>query len=172
MEIKLLSPIATARAVFHENPDLFCLPVDVEALCKRIGIKIQYVDFCEIERKVKLEISGAIQRQGNACRILINEDYSEERARFVIAHELGHYYLHNKDETRRIVASFPKDKSPKENAANKFAAELLMPEKLVRQEYEKTVIPVSNSLAKKIRGIKTGDADTLGQSATYLYLII
>lgn len=71
------------------------------------------------------------------------------RARFTIAHELGHYFLHIKDDARQIVTSFRRGQSPRETAANKFAAELLMPKNLIKEEYAKMVIPVSDTLAKK-----------------------
>ncbi len=151
MRSGFLSPIATARAVLRKNPNLWHLPIDVESICEKDRIKIKHVDFTEIEEKVNLKISGAIQKKGNAYIILVNEDDSDERARFTIAHELGHCYLHMEGDPRKIVASFRLDKSPREAAANKFAVELLMPKKLLEKEYEEMVIPVTESLAKKFK---------------------
>ena len=79
----------------------------------------------------------------------MNEDESDVRARFTIAHELGHYFLHVKNDSRQIVTSFRRDRSHRETAANKFASDLLMPKKLIKEEYSKMVIPVSDTLAKK-----------------------
>ncbi len=48
-----------------------------------------------------------------------------------------------------IIASFRGDQSLREVQADKFAMELLMPAKRVREEYGKLVIPVAASLARK-----------------------
>lgn len=148
MESGCMSPVAAARDVIRKY-ELHSLPINVEELCDLLGIRLQYVDFSGIERKVGKEISGAIQKRGEKYTILVNEDDPDVRARFTIAHELGHYYLHMKDDSRQFVTSFRRDKSPRERAADKFAAELLMPKKLVEREYRKMVIPVSDTLAKK-----------------------
>lgn len=131
--IQFLSPVATARGVLESNLDLFRLPIDVEALCERQN----------------LEISGAVQKSGDKYTIFVNEESSDEHARFAVAHELGHYFLHMRDDTRGIVASFRRDNLPREIAANKFAAELLTPKNLLQEEYEKMVIPVAQTLARK-----------------------
>ena len=78
----------------------------MEKLCDSLGIEIQYVDFSEIEGRIGKEISGALQKHGKTYTILVNEDESDVRARFTIAHELGHYFLHVKDDPRQIVTSF------------------------------------------------------------------
>lgn len=148
MGSELLSAVMEARKVL-EKYKLDSIPIDVERLCCSLGIKVHYVDFSAIEGKVGKEISGAIQKNGKTYMILVNEDESDVRSRFTIAHELGHYFLHVKNDSRQIVTSFRRDRSPRETAANKFAAELLMPKKLVKEEYSKMVIPVSDTLAKK-----------------------
>lgn len=144
------SAIAEAREILQKYK-LKSFPIDVEGLCKSLGIEIQYVDFSAIEGKVGKEISGAIQKRDGTYTILVNEDESDVRARFTIAHELGHYFLHVKDDPRQIVTSFRRDRSSRETEANKFAAELLMPRELIEKEYLKMVIPVSDTLAKKFQ---------------------
>lgn len=148
MGSELFSAVTEARKVLKKY-ELDSLPIDVEGLCDTLGIMVHYVDFSSIEGKVRKEISGAIQKNGESYTILVNEDDSDVRARFTIAHELGHYFLHVKDDPRQIVTSFRRDRSPRETAANKFAAELLMPKDLVKKEYSKMVIPISDTLAKK-----------------------
>lgn len=148
MGSEFVSATAKAQSVLREHK-LNRLTIDVEGLCKSLGIRVQYVDFSSIEYKVHKEISGAIKKRGDKYTILVNEDDSGVRARFTIAHELGHYFLHVKDDPRQIVTSFRRDRSLKETAANKFAAELLMPKDLLKEEYSKMVIPVSDTLAKK-----------------------
>ncbi|MEC7771847.1 MAG: ImmA/IrrE family metallo-endopeptidase [Bacteroidota bacterium] len=79
-----------------------------------------------------------------------------ERIRFVVAHELGHYFLHDKLEIHtdnsRTLNWFKIEKQAKrgvqEFEANDFASEFLMPEILFRQfVYNKTFTP---SLIKEI----------------------
>lgn len=148
MGSEFTSGAAKAREVLAKY-NLNSLPIDVENFCGHLGISIIYVDFSSIEHKIGKEISGVIQKRGNEYTILVNEDDPDVRARFTIAHELGHYFLHVKDDHRQIVTSFRRDRSARETAANKFAAEFLMPKQLVEKEYAKLVIPVSDTLAKK-----------------------
>jgi Zn-dependent peptidase ImmA (M78 family) len=148
MANKSLSPISKAREVLKET-QIVSLPIDVNRLCKFYNIRVLYVDFSSMENKTKKEISGAIQRHDGKFTILVNDNDSEVRARFTIAHELGHYHLHMKDVPGKIITSFRRDQSPRETEANQFAAELLMPRKLIEREYYKMVIPVSDTLAKK-----------------------
>lgn len=154
MGSEFLSGVAGARKVLDKY-GLNDLPIDVEGLCESLGILVNYVDFSSIERKVGKKISGAIQKDGGNYTILVNEDESDVRIRFTIAHELGHYFLHVKDDPRKILVSFRRDQSARETAANKFAAELLMPKELIKTEYSKMVIPVSDTLAKKFNVSKS-----------------
>lgn len=154
MGSEFMSPVAKAREIL-EKYGLNSLPIDVEKFCTSQGITVIFVDFSSIEAKVGKEISGALQKRGKEYTILVNEDDLDVRARFTIAHELGHYYLHVKDDDREIVTSFRRDRSPKETAADKFAAEFLMPKKLVEKEYSKMVIPVSDTLAKRFKVSKS-----------------
>lgn len=81
--------------------------------------------------------------------ILVNNNHSKTRQYFTIAHELGHYFLHkSKLTTEKIIEDKnieekafslyrKKDNSSKiETEANSFAAELIMPEKLVKEIWE------------------------------------
>lgn len=149
-----ISPVIEARNVLKKYK-LNSLPIDVEGLCEELGIDVQDEDFSSIEGRVDKEISGAIWKRGNKYTILVNENEPWDRARFTIAHELGHYFLHVKNDPREIIASFRRDTSPRETEANKFAAELLMPRRMVEEEYNSMVIPVSDTLAKKFRVSKS-----------------
>ncbi|MCU0349360.1 MAG: ImmA/IrrE family metallo-endopeptidase [Flavobacterium sp.] len=89
---------------------------------------------------------GKIIRGNTKTLIKVNSDIKfEERKRFTIAHEIGHYLLHNKleldvhNETSNSLNWFNSaeqqaKKGIQEWEANDFAAELLMPEALVRKE--------------------------------------
>ncbi len=149
MSIEFKSPTMVARNLIIDNK---CLapPIDVVGLCEKENISIRYIDFSEVEALAGKKISGAIQKAPDGkCIILVNEKDIETRARFTIAHELGHYYLHMDDSADgKVITSFRMDQSPIETQANQFAAELLMPESLIKEEYAKMIIPVSDSLAK------------------------
>jgi Zn-dependent peptidase ImmA (M78 family) len=76
--------------------------------------------------------------------ILINKDHAPHRQRFSIAHELGHLQLHHLSKNIHVdKKSYYRDSKSAEGlddievAANKFAAELLMPEDIVRSELGK-----------------------------------
>lgn len=143
-----ISPVAVARDVLKKY-DIKKAPVNVEKICDDLEITIQYADFSDIEQQTKKPIAGVIQkRPGSKCIIIVNDNDWNTRARFTIAHELGHYFLHLANEDNKLITSFRRDQSPRETEANKFAAELLMPEKLIRYEYNQLVIPVSDSLAE------------------------
>jgi len=81
---------------------------------------------------------------GSEGRILMNDDSAiitldsginyEPKKRFVLAHELGHFYLHRKlgsffSDTDRTLSQW-QTKSIHETEANDFASELLMPSHL------------------------------------------
>jgi Zn-dependent peptidase ImmA (M78 family) len=119
------------------------LPVDVEAICKELGISIQRDDFKKINKKFNKHVSGVIYIKDNSKIIFINRDDSPQRQRFTIAHELGHYMLHRNNErllTDGVMISFRAFKNALEYEADDYAAKLLMPEKHVRDYYDNMYI--------------------------------
>lgn len=148
MENIFISGVAKARDVRAEY-GLDDYPVDIEKFCDYLGVKLRVVDFSTMERKVGKEISGLLLNETRQYEIWVNDNGSSAQTRFAAAHELGHLFLHAKADLRRIIVSFRGDGSHKESAANKFAAELLMPEEPLKIEYNKQVIPVGDSLARK-----------------------
>ena len=114
-------------------------PIPIEKVVHNLGIELRYEPFSEQGE----DVSGMLFRDGERTVIGINANESPRRQRFTIAHEIGHLFLH-KDPIyldtpaevfmRRHHSSRAVD--PKELQANSFAAELLMPEKMVRAEAE------------------------------------
>lgn len=107
-------------------------PLDIYALCKQIGIEV--IDYHN------LKVDGYLYRDMDCKLILVNSKIKNDgRKRFVIAHELGHYFLHTK-ETLQICAGISEafDKhsiiSNSEKQANEFAAELLAPLDIVENK--------------------------------------
>jgi len=132
-------------------------PVKIEHLVEAFDVKLN--------RNADLhpQIAGQIERLPNGSyEISANAKDHYYRRRFTIAHELGHYLLHKRlidsgvDDTKAYrslnIGKFNNTKiGPEQEAeANKAAARLLMPAKLVRRYYEELNGDVE-ALAKKFQ---------------------
>jgi Zn-dependent peptidase ImmA (M78 family) len=103
-------------------------PVPVDKLVKKLGLLLAPLPADD-------EISGAIIRKDGRVVIAVNPAHHINRQRFTIAHELGHYFLHEGLEThvdQNFRVAWRNAESSKaidwnEIQANRFAAELLMP---------------------------------------------
>lgn len=94
------------------------IPIRLSALCRRLGIEI-----CHSKAR---HIDGTLLTHGDRKIILVSTALPYERRRFTVAHELGHYVLGH----RKVAFSLDSPESwvvREEQAANAFAAELLMP---------------------------------------------
>ena len=110
-------------------------PVPLERLAEICRASIRYEPF-------EGELSGLVHRRPDGSGVIgVNSSHSPTRQRFTIAHEIGHLLLHGDEEVhidekrplaRRDELS-SKAEDPREIEANQFAAELLMPESLVRE---------------------------------------
>ncbi|MXY66774.1 MAG: ImmA/IrrE family metallo-endopeptidase [Gammaproteobacteria bacterium] len=111
-------------------------PVNVKTLAVSLGISVH-------EAYLDSRISGMLECKDGKYKISVNVFHPETRKRFTIAHELGHYILHREligngvDDTtayrsEEIGKYHNTDIGPhEETQANRFAAGLLMPTKLV-----------------------------------------
>lgn len=92
--------------------------------------------------------SGQFLEKGptGAPTIYINTKKSLTHQRFTLAHELGHYFLKHGSRMRDTKEQLRK-KDPTEMSANRFAAELLMPEDKVR-DYVKDFLSISEMAEK------------------------
>jgi Zn-dependent peptidase ImmA (M78 family) len=106
------------------------------------------------------DLSGALIQDGDEVYIGVNSLQSRNRRRFTIAHELGHFVLHEGiyvDKDFRINwrdGNSSKAANPDEMEANRFAAELLMPTDLLVRDIEslRRVDPAAlESLARRYR---------------------
>lgn len=110
------------------------IPTPLEDIAESYEIIIQ-------EEEFNGDLSGMLLRDIDKTIIGINKLDSNNRKRFTIAHELGHYVLHKGnpihiDRTFRV--NFRDKNSSLANnydeiEANAFAAALLMPEKKIKQ---------------------------------------
>ena len=107
-------------------------PLDITRLVGNLGIQLRYEDMSE-------DISGHLQKREDIWVISVNQNHHEKRRRFTIAHELGHFFLHGNnqsdfwDETTVLFRNNV-DSNSMEWQANRFAAELLMPEDAFREK--------------------------------------
>jgi Zn-dependent peptidase ImmA (M78 family) len=94
-------------------------------------------------REFKDEISGVQATYKGKTFIAYNKDHPTTRKRFTVAHELGHALLGH------TAIGFPVDLYSKECCeieANQFAAELLMPVKMLKQAVKKSKTVVELAL--------------------------
>lgn len=107
-------------------------PIPIEVVAKREGLDIRL-------EPLETNLSGFLYREGARAVIGANSLQARVRQRFTVAHELGHYFLHEGERLhvdraahfrlRSALASQGIDTS--EIEANRFAAELLMPRAMV-----------------------------------------
>ena len=139
-------------------------PVPVERVVKSLGIEIKL-------DKVDDDLSGFLVREkkGHGRSVIgANRSHHPHRQRFTIAHELGHFLLHegetvHLDEYRQAFTinlrdpQSAKGEDNDEREANLFAAEFLMPAKFLTDDLKgKTLDLLGDSeflvkLAKKYK---------------------
>ncbi|MEM9814867.1 MAG: ImmA/IrrE family metallo-endopeptidase [Cyanobacteria bacterium P01_D01_bin.6] len=116
-------------------------PVDVKAIVKAEGLDVT-------EEDLEDEVSGLLVSKNGHHVIIINANHYLNRQRFTIAHELGHYLMHRNISNIFFDEAlvFFRDKEAAEGTklqeieANAFAAELLMPESLLRKVVRKNPV--------------------------------
>lgn len=112
-------------------------PVPVEEIAERLGLEIRYAPFDG-------DLSGALVRSKDETYIGVNSSDHPNRQRFTIAHELGHFVLHrgitlHVDKNFRVNlrdGDSSRGIDRDEMEANRFAAELLMPTRLIMRDLE------------------------------------
>lgn len=134
-------PAGTTVRKFHvpaNRPDLAAmmildefwdklLPVDPIKISARLGLEVRPKDPLSEE-----EWSGRFSATDRLIEYSSRE--ASVRQRFTIAHELGHFVLSHGDAFRDTPAAFSsRNSDPRERDANRFAAELLMPEAAIRK---------------------------------------
>lgn len=118
------------------------IPIPVEKIVQQRGIDLR------LNNDPQSDVSGFLFLGGERPMIGVNSSQAQVRQRFTIAHELGHYLLHgfppsevHVDHGFKVMlrdgrSSEGTDEAERE--ANLFAAELLMPEDLLRAELRDT----------------------------------
>ncbi|MFN8552534.1 MAG: ImmA/IrrE family metallo-endopeptidase [Candidatus Obscuribacterales bacterium] len=133
---KRISPSSEAKRILGEFGDK--VPIDLHRIFEHYKISVRKHDLEE-------SVSGMLVIKGGHAVVGINESHHPNRQRFTMAHELGHFLLHA-EETKVFVDSSPvffRDATASEGIstaeieANNFAAEILMPEKFIREQVKK-----------------------------------
>lgn len=130
-------------------------------LLNELGMVAPYVGVEEVARHLSLslqpslmedETSGMLVVKNGKAAIGFNHSHSEVRKRFTIAHEIGHYVLHHQKDglvenlffdkglkvyRRTDTSAYDNSDFKRETEANAFAANLLMPEFMIKSEVEK-----------------------------------
>lgn len=112
-------------------------PVDVEYIAQHLGINLLF-------EELESNVSGFLVVKEKKTSIVVNDSHHENRKRFTIAHELGHYVLHAKNGDQLFIdkqvyhrnAASSVGVVTQEIEANRFAAQLLMPRPMVKKAVE------------------------------------
>ena len=146
---------------FAKTNDICLEPLDVSTLTQKLGIIMRM-------EAMKGDESGSLKKDKKTGKwiITVNSLHHPNRQRFTIAHELGHYIKHNNvaDLFEDNVFFRNGDQNNYETEANKFAAEILMPEESFRRyisEVSKQVIDIAekfgvSSMAVRVRAKQLG----------------
>lgn len=114
-------------------------PVDVDAIARRLGLHV-------VRTPLGGGISGLLVTRKGSSMICVEESHHENRQRFTMAHEIGHFVLGHRfadDEQVHVDRVMMRSSKSSEGTdlleieANQFAATLLMPEKLIAKELAK-----------------------------------
>lgn len=99
------------------------VPVNLTPILEKFDIKAYNTSF------KKPDIAGAFDRPNKT--IFVNATDPQTRKIFTLAHELGHYFLHN-NAADVLYRESKTAKNTLGSEADLFAAELLMPESVIR----------------------------------------
>ena len=122
-------------------------PVPVEDVARRLGAKVAYEAF-------EGDISGMLFRDDSVAVIGVNSSHAETRQRFTVAHECGHLVLH--EGTPMFIDRFVRvnwrsgESNREEQQANAFAAELLMPRRLIPEEIDRVTAKHGNVVPRQL----------------------
>lgn len=129
-------------------------PIDPEIFARKIGVDVVYADF---NPEVRDEFSGFIrfnEKNDDAPQIIVNKAINANQMTFTIAHELAHYLLHReyaKSNDYQVMPRnnfYPEGRSKEEKEADCFAANLLVPENMLRKYSAYSSVGSIEQLAK------------------------
>lgn len=118
------------------------IPVEIISLCRNLGFSVFVQNMPRADICGYILIDGELKDSFQTDRIIsVNRNESPKRRRFTVAHELAHYLFEfNPTECIEFYNAFELDHSfqetEEERRANRFAAELLMPQNEFIKEYK------------------------------------
>lgn len=134
---ELQARVAEVSEYLEKNKDgTVKVPVDLGVVLEKFNIKALNATFSSPE------VSGAFDRRSKV--VFVNKTDPQTTKIFTLAHELGHYFLHEQVERdilfrEKNTAGITKENIEKE--ADAFAAALLMPESAIRKYW-----PIAESI--------------------------
>ena len=138
MPFDIKSIRAKANELLQDSASLSA-PVSPERIAKSLGIEV-------LSKPAEDELCGFLYRgsENEKTIIGVNANHHPNRRRFTVAHEIGHYVLHNyqgfhfDSENQKYLLKLRKKSNRtnpvEEREANTFAAELLMPKDLIDRD--------------------------------------
>lgn len=142
--------------------------IDLEAIAHCVGARVRYrsLDGCE----------ARIVGVGDRAIIVVNVKSPYRRARFSIAHELGHWHHHRGQKLACRVEDYrPRERASPERLADGYAADLLMPHYLFKplaREQGKPTFNAASVLADIFDTSLTATAIRLVESGLFPALLI
>ncbi len=140
-----MSKISLLVKTILSKAKISSFPIPVNKIASANGVVIKLSDLED-------DISGFLYMKETKPIIFVNSDHSNARRRFTIAHELGHLFLNHSGELfvdkGHIMYRNSQSKEgniKQEREANKFAAELLMPEEMLINELLNSEIDIEDS---------------------------
>ncbi len=127
-----MKTVSQKLAIVNDYLEAATVPIEVVQLAKRLGLRVFNAPWPD-------SVSGKIQRDpkhggDSGFAIFVNQTHSHVRRRFTIAHEIGHYVLHESQIGDGIFddALYRSGLSNAVEAqANRMAADILMPRPLL-----------------------------------------
>jgi transcriptional regulator with XRE-family HTH domain len=156
--------VVTSRAPAYAANELLeragvrSAPVPIEGLAARCGVLVRYRTFPD-------SLSGLVFAHDDGAVIGVNAAHHANRQRFSLAHELGHYLLGHTEASSTNDDRFHIDVAEgtppgydwrAERAANEFAADVLMPRRIVMAAFSRHPNPVALALEFSVSEIAMG----------------
>ena len=114
--------------------------VPVGEICDKLGLKAEF-------KQLEEGHSGYFNSENKT--IVINDNYPATRNLFTVAHEIGHYVLHEGTQNRFDQShQYTPEELIREKEANNFAGELLMP----KYKFETLFIDFSTTVRSFFHG--------------------
>lgn len=126
------------------------LPIDVNKIAEKYNIEIKLKPYDGND-----DLSGVLLRESEQTIIGVNANHPETRQRFTIAHEIGHFLLHEGDplfiDKKYFVnyrhSTATDGANAKEIEANNFAGMLLIPTRFLEKDLNEESVDILDAKA-------------------------